>query len=246
MGARMRHETYYAGEVLLHRIRQSGALKRVLHDGGDIILWEHANGQRISIHLIDSGIPLYEIRNTLQANTRDGVYTLFMLWAAMMLPEHGKLYRMDDWMDGFLALGGGRVYGYDILDSQVYLFSVFLHGEGKLRRAEWGYPVRAGHIETFELEQVHPDLPSPVLVARFEQPRVTTEEVLKDAPPMNELDAAYALLGITPLDDAEAVRQAYYVLARKYHPDANPSDEATDAMQRINAAYARIMAILGK
>lgn len=242
----MRHETYYAGEVLLRRIRQSGALKQVLHDGGDIILWEHTNGQRISIHLIESGIPLYEIRNTLQANRRNGVYTLFLLWAAMMLPEHGKMYRMDDWMEGFLALGGGRVYGYDILDSQVYLFSVFLHGEGNLRRAEWGYPVRAGYLELFHLDGLIAGLTETAWVARFEQPRVTTEEVLKDAPPMNELDAAYALLGITPQDDADVVRQAYYVLARKYHPDANPSDEATEAMQRINAAYTRIMAILGK
>jgi hypothetical protein len=242
----MRHETYYAGEVLLNRIRQSGALKRVLHDGGDIILWEHANGQLISIHLIESGIPLYEIRNTLQANTRDGVYTLFLLWAAMMLPEHDKLYRMDDWMEGFLALGGGRVYGYDILESQVYLFSVFLHGDGKLRRAEWGYPVRAGHIEMFQVEGLISGLTGAVWVARFEQPHINPEDVLANAHPMNELDAAYALLGITAQDDADTVRQAYYVLARKYHPDANSSDAATDAMQRINAAYARIMALLGK
>lgn len=242
----MRHETYYAGEVLLNRIRQSGALKRVLHDGGDIILWEHANGQRISIHLIESGIPLYEIRKTLQANTRDGVYTLFLLWAAMMLPEHGKLYRMDDWMEAFLTLGGGRVYGYDILDSHVYLFSVFLHGEGNVRRAEWGYPVRAGYLETLGLDGGVVGLTDAVWVARFEQPRISAEDVLANAQPMSELDAAYALLGVTPADDAESVRQAYYVLARKYHPDANPSDAATEAMQKINAAYARIMALLGK
>ncbi len=242
----MRHETYHAGEILINRIRQSGALKRVLHDGGDIILWENVAGQRISVHLIESGIPLYEIRNIVQANTRDGIYTLFLLWAAMMLPEHGKNYRMDDWMDGFMALGGGRVYGYDILESEVYLFSIFLHGEGKLRRAEWGCPVRAGFIETLQLENLIPGLSGVAWVARFEQPRVTPEDVLNNTQPMNELDAAYALLGVTGQDEADVVRQAYYVLARKYHPDANPSEEATDAMQRINAAYARVMGILGK
>lgn len=243
----MRHETYHAGGVLLDRIRQTGTLQRVLHDGGDIILWQHANGQRVSIHLIESGIPLYEIKGTMQANTRDGVYTLFMLWAPMMVPDHGKLYRLDDWMEAFLALGGGRIYGYDIVEGQVYLFSVFLHGDGKLRRAEWGYPVRAGYIETLEVAGLLAGIGEPLRVARFEQPRVAPEEVLSGtAAPMSELDAAYALLGVSAQDDSDTVRQAYYVLARRYHPDANPSDEANDAMQRINAAYARVMAVLGK
>ncbi|MCU0475906.1 MAG: J domain-containing protein [Anaerolineae bacterium] len=241
----MRPETYYAGEVLLNRIRQTGTLLRVLHDGGDIILWQHADGQRVSVHLIESGIPLYEIKKTLDDNTRNGIYTLFMLWAPMMIPDHDKLYRLDDWMEAFLVLGGGRVYGYDIIESQVYLFSVFLHGEGKLRRAEWGYPVRAGFIDLLTLEGVAGL--TQALVARFEQPKLTAEDVLRpDAPPMSELDKAYALLGVSAQDDADTVRQAYYVLARKYHPDANPSDEATDMMQRVNAAYARVMAVLGK
>lgn len=220
----MRPETYYAGEVLLNRIRQTGTLQRVLHDGGDIILWQHADGQRVSVHLIESGIPLYEIKKTLHDNTQNGIYTLFMLWAPMMIPDHDKLYRLDDWMEAFLALGGGRVYGYDIIEAQVYLFSVFLHGEGKLRRAEWGYPVRAGFIDLLTLEGVAGL--GEALVARFEQPKMTAEDVLRaDAPPMTELDKAYAVLGVSAQDDAETVRQAYYVLARKYHPDANPSDE---------------------
>ena len=35
----------------------------------------------------------------------------------------------------------------------------------------------------------------------------------------------------------ETVRQAYYVMARKYHPDANAGEDATVMMQKINAAY---------
>jgi hypothetical protein len=242
----MRHETYYAGEVLLNRIRASGTLDRVLHDGGDIILWQHTNGRRVSFHLIESGIPLYEIKHILRANHEAGIYTLFLLWAAMMIPDHDKLYRLDDWMEAFLALGGGRVYGYDVMDGQVYVFSVFLHGDGPLRRAEWGYPVRAGYIDTLDWAAPWPDLASPLRVARFEQPPISSDEALAGTRPMSELDAAYAVLGVSAQDDAETVRQAYYVLARKYHPDTNPSQEATEAMQRINAAYRRVLDVLGR
>ncbi|NOG51189.1 MAG: hypothetical protein HND48_18490 [Chloroflexi bacterium] len=37
----MRVESYYAGEFLIQRLRASGVMKRVLHDGGDIILFRN-------------------------------------------------------------------------------------------------------------------------------------------------------------------------------------------------------------
>ena len=51
----------------------------------------------------------------------------------------------------------------------------------------------------------------------------------------------YAVLGLTPDATDEEVKQAYRKLAKKYHPDANPGDEAAARkMQEINAAYDQI------
>ena len=237
----MRHESYYAGDILLERLRQSGVLKHVLHDGGDIILFEMYSGERVSVQMIESSIPLYEIKNIVEANTRDGIYSVFMLWAAMMVPEHGKVFKMTDWMAGFVALNGDRVYAYDTLDREVYLFSVFLHGDGPLRTTEWGYTLRAGTLTLREVTTGLPGLSGTWRVAAFETPVFTAEDVLTGNQPMSELDAAYALLGCIPGDDRDAVRSAYYIMARKYHPDANPGEDVTATMQKINAAYERLM-----
>ncbi len=48
----------------------------------------------------------------------------------------------------------------------------------------------------------------------------------------------YAVLGITPTASAEDVRQSFRLLARQYHPDANPGDPAAAEMFKvINEAY---------
>ncbi|AFU60192.1 putative chaperone protein DnaJ [Candidatus Nitrososphaera gargensis Ga9.2] len=47
----------------------------------------------------------------------------------------------------------------------------------------------------------------------------------------------YAVLGISPDATADEVRQAYFRLAKLYHPDRNKSPEATEKMAEINLAY---------
>lgn len=236
-----RHETYDAGDVLLYHLHQSGLIKRVLHDGGDIILFELKSGEKVSAQLIESGIPLYEIRKIVAANTEAGVYSLFLLWGIMMVPEHGKIFRMTDWMAGFIALNGDRVYAYDIIDREVYLFSVFLHGDGIRRMTEWGHSVRAGHLILREVTTTLPDFSGTWRVAVFDAPAFTPDEALAGQLPMSELDASYAILGCVSGDSRATIRAAYYVMARKHHPDANPDSDGTATMQRINAAYQYLM-----
>jgi hypothetical protein len=48
----------------------------------------------------------------------------------------------------------------------------------------------------------------------------------------------YRLLQVDPSADQEVVEAAYRRLARKYHPDLNPGDEAGALMRRLNEAYA--------
>jgi hypothetical protein len=47
----------------------------------------------------------------------------------------------------------------------------------------------------------------------------------------------YRILEIEPDADAAAIEAAYQRLARRYHPDANPSREARGRLKRINEAY---------
>ena len=51
----------------------------------------------------------------------------------------------------------------------------------------------------------------------------------------------YQVLGVRPGASDEEIKQAYRRLAKKYHPDRNPGDQAAaKKMQEINAAYEQI------
>lgn len=55
------------------------------------------------------------------------------------------------------------------------------------------------------------------------------------------MEDPYKVLGLEPGASDEEVKKAYRRLAKKYHPDANPGDEAAARkMQEINAAYEQI------
>ncbi len=48
----------------------------------------------------------------------------------------------------------------------------------------------------------------------------------------------YAVLGISPEATQDEIKRAYFALARQYHPDVNPSPNATETFLRIQEAYA--------
>jgi len=53
-----------------------------------------------------------------------------------------------------------------------------------------------------------------------------------------ELKDYYAVLGVKPDDDDQTIKQAYRTLARQYHPDVNPGNNAAEErFKEINEAY---------
>ena len=55
------------------------------------------------------------------------------------------------------------------------------------------------------------------------------------------IDDPYKVLGVSPDASDEEIKRAYRRLAKKYHPDLNPGDEAAaKKMQQVNAAYEQI------
>ena len=55
------------------------------------------------------------------------------------------------------------------------------------------------------------------------------------------MDDPYKVLGVSPDASDDEIKQAYRRLAKQYHPDRNPGDEAAaKKMQQINAAYEQI------
>ena len=51
------------------------------------------------------------------------------------------------------------------------------------------------------------------------------------------MDNYYGILGVSRNASQEEIKKAFYQMARKYHPDNNPSQDTTEMMQRITLAY---------
>ncbi|MBC8172241.1 MAG: J domain-containing protein [Anaerolineae bacterium] len=245
----IRIETYHAGGYLIAGLWQSGQIRQMLNDGADIILFEKNTGEKVSIHLIDSGIELYEIRKTLSENADKGIYTMFMLWGVMMIPPQGKVFQMTAWMEGFLALNNGCVYAYDILDGEIFIYPVFLQGEGDLRVTTYGLTVTFNKLTCRAVETTLAGFSDTWLVADFIGVGEAAE--VHEAPPplveplpINELAALYRFLGIEPDADRETIKTAYRTLARQMHPDSNPAPDANQQMQQLNEAYEKLLAAL--
>jgi hypothetical protein len=242
----VRTETYYCGEYLIRGLWDTGQIGQMIHDGGDIILFQRPNGEKVSIHLIESSIELYEIRKTLTENAEKGIYTLFMVWGTMMVPPQGKYFRMDDWMEGFLALNQGCAYAYDILHGEVYIYPVYFRGIGDIRLTEYGLTIDFKRL-TCRARQTHlPGFSDTWMVADFLGVEDRHEDPQKP-PQFVEVTAVaqhYVILGVRPGDDLETVKQAYRAKAREIHPDTNPAPDANEQMTRLNEAYEKVLKAL--
>ncbi|CAG9318774.1 cbpA_3 [Blepharisma stoltei] len=53
-----------------------------------------------------------------------------------------------------------------------------------------------------------------------------------------QLESPYSILGVTAESTPQEIKNAYYKLAKKYHPDVNPSN--SEIFKKINQAYSDV------
>lgn len=241
----IRYETAYASAYLVEELKVSGRLAHMRHNGVDIVLFETPSGESVSIHFIDSALPLYEIRRTLTQNAAQNRYTLFALWADMMLPQHGQRYVADDWMEALYTLYHDTIYAYEIIDGEPFVFPVYFRGEGLRREIEFGSAIHFHQLTCRKVQTHLAGLQGEWWVADFGGKRGTAHDPKTEARQWSELQDYHLLLGTEPGDSRETIKKAYRLLARRLHPDLNHDEDAHEQMQRLNHAYDRLMDVLG-
>jgi hypothetical protein len=243
----MRINLNIANSYLTYELERSGAMGRLRHDGGDLVLIELPTGEAVAIHLVERDIDLTEVKNVLTRNTKAEIYTLFMLWCDMLLPEDGQRYLPYDWMAALLTAYGDRIYAYDLYEEQVSFFPVYFErqaaGLERLIHHEANVDFARMRGETIRADGQH--LQGVFRVASFGT-QSRTDGQAAFSPDRNPIQAFYDVLGLTRSATADDVRKAYRQLARTFHPDVNKSAEATARMQQINTAYAILMEQFGE
>lgn len=237
----MRFETIKASMYLVWKLKFAGIT--IQQDGGDIILVELPSGETASIHLIESLIEVYEIKSILNDNDRKGYYTLFVLWCDLLLPPEGHLVETYDWERALLALYDNRIYAFEIVGNEVYIFAVHFDVEGAYRHIRYGNTLNMADIGG-AIVSGSPYLDGVWRVVRFSIGTSHTDHQpgsRYSAGVPSSMQGYYDLLELAADADADTVKLAYRRLARLYHPDLNKTDDATAKMQAINEAYEQIM-----
>ncbi len=243
----MRFYTYGVGAQLVLELEIAGAVERIVHDGADIIHLDLIDGKSLMIHLIDSGIPLYEIKHILNANTAAGHHTLFILWCDMLLPDHGQHVLLEDWHRGLMALYDGCIYAYKIYMEKLSIFPIYFEAHPAYHVVHYGDAVDVGGIHCQLTETRLFGFIGRWLIAAFtgdpeayHRQRAARVGALAGG----RLRGYYHLLNLEPDAARATVKAAYRQLARLYHPDINADQHAHERMQAINQAYAVIMRFL--
>lgn len=252
----MRININWVNQHLINELYAAPIVKGVLHDGFDVVLIDLISGEQIAIHLIERDIDVAYIQEILETNAANGRFTLFFLWSAMLLPEHGERYLPYDWMTVLLDIYGDKIYAFENYGQNAWLFPVhFEPEEGTLWRnvrygealdmaalccqtvrTEGGFLNGAWRIATFGTEPQHHERRQRAGRHHRERPRSTRAAIFDH----------YDVLGVAYDADLETVRREYRRLALQFHPDYNKAPDATERMQAINTAYAKIVEYLGE
>lgn len=257
----VRFDTYNASAHLVRQLEYSGVAS-VTHDGGDNVLVELRSGHEISIHLIETRLPLYEIRLNLSESGAAKIHSLFIVWSAMFLPDDNELFVPEEWMMSLVKLYGGKLYAFDVYGKDIRIFATYFEQVDPTHfRVRFGDDIDVTQLGIAEVSLTIPELSGTWLIADFAgiipprkraQPENKARHQHQNAhhhgrraqtrPP----ETPWEILGVTKSTKREEVKRAFRRLARRYHPDLNTSPDATNQMQRLNVAYQAVLRDLGE
>lgn len=219
--------------AFISKIRPHAAAVRTYED--DSILVKLRGGDDVVVYLIDDEEMLLPtpLKKIVLKNTKSHIHTLFVL-AQDVLPAPGGMFsRMTlrrEALSLLFELYWGHVYCYRIEAGEVIVRPVY----SDHWRAVYGDPVEIQLLDC-DIVYLEPPFKGVFSVANFGG---RYSSFIREFDPLQNF---YDLLGVGTSADEDEIKHAYRKLARKYHPDANPSPEANTMMQRINEAYEKIM-----
>jgi hypothetical protein len=227
---------------LVNLLLESDAIVRILHDGGDLVLVELYSGERVAIHLIERDIDVSLVKTVLEMNSQQNIYTLFILWGDMLLPQDGLRYKPYDWMSALLNVYGDKIYAYELEGDSAIFFPVYFEPQssGIERLIRYGKPANMIDLHTATI-RTDGHLSGTWRIADFDRPTGSAEPPPHKSAERSTMQEYYDLLEVSSSANRSTVRKAYRRLARIYHPDVNKHDSAHERMQQINVAYTRIM-----
>lgn len=209
---------------------------RVLDEGAMVVtLGEYGFDEEIAIYLLAGELSLDFIKTAVNGNTREDIHTMFVL-SSDLLPPHQSTSQPDAPLQLLFDLYGGKVYAYSVAESEIRVFPVFIDAA---RHITYSEPVNIADLGSDYTELNTRYIRGVRKTASFANRHFHREKVTTSA--SNPLQPFYDLLGV-PASATEAdVKKAYRRKARQHHPDVDKSPTATETMQAINEAYARIM-----
>ncbi|MEP6985320.1 MAG: DnaJ domain-containing protein [Chloroflexota bacterium] len=208
---------------------------KILDVGSLLVNISHSSfHEDIAIYLLAGELSTGFIKKTLNANTRADLHTLYIL-SFDLITEDGKTPLMSDGLRLLLQAYSGKVYAYTTVGDAVVIFPVVVEQLRIIRNP----PVRLADLSG-DFVAIESDYIMGVRnVAGFNPPR--EQKVSVERPIENPLQIFYDLLGVATDASLDDIKSAYRRKARKHHPDTDKTPGATERMQQINDAYARIL-----
>lgn len=252
----VRFDTYNASAHFVRQLEQSGKVA-VVHDGGDNLLVQLISGEMISVYLIETVIPPYEIKLTISDNNAAGIYTLFVIWSEMFLPENNSIIQPDEWLTALYTLYGDKVYAFSVYGKDIHIFPVYFERHGRERLIRYGADVNVANFGcdirvvseiamlsgTWRIADFdHPAADGSASTQKKQRKQQNGHSKHGEAAPQSQRGGTpWEVLGIETDTDQATVKRVYRRLARQYHPDTNHSADATHQMQYLNEAYDSLM-----
>lgn len=234
---------------LEHQIQAIEGIKSVRCEDNRYLLIKTSADDVAVIFLIDRPLSARALRNACKYNTVNAIHSLFIL-DEMLLPNDGTRMTLPPYLGILQTLYHQLLYGYRVENGQVVVFPVQLSTDGSSTQKsahylppiqlenftcgciETGYPISGFWATAYFAHKVEWEPPD------LSQPR---HHSFGQLPTRGVMKVHYDMLGVPYDADISQIKQAYRQLARLYHPDYNPSPNATDQMQALNQAYKELM-----